>query len=61
MVIIISANIIVVIIGVPIVESTFTSVDNHKVGRTDLSFLKVLIMLNIDVYFISSILLPTLF
>ena len=61
MVIIIIATIIVVIIGVPIVKSNCTSMDDQKVVGDDLSFVKVLFMLNTDMCFISSILLARLF
>ena len=60
-VIIINANIIVVNMGVPIVESNLTSVDDQKVGKNDLSLVKVLFMLKTDMCFISCILLAKLF
>ena len=55
--IIINTNIIVAIIGVPIVENNLTSMDDQKVGSNDLILVKVLFMLNRDMYFISGILL----
>ena len=60
LVIIINASIIVVIIGVPIIESNSTIVDDQKVGGDNLSFLKVLFMLNTDMCFFSGILLARL-
>ena len=59
--VIINATVIAVIIGVPFVESKFTSVDDQKVGGDDLHFVKVLLMLNTDMCFISGILLAGLF
>ena len=59
-IIIINASIIVVVIGLPIVESNFTFMDDQKVGGDDLHFVKVLFMLNTDICFISSILLAKL-
>ena len=61
MVIIINTNIMVVIMGVPIVESNLTSVDDQKVGGNNLSLVKVLFLLNTDMCFISGILLAKLF
>ena len=59
-VIIINTNIIVVIIGVTIIESNLTSVDDQRVGRNDLSLVKVLFILNTYMCFISGILLARL-
>ena len=56
MVIIINTNIMVVIMGVPIVESILASVDDQKVGGSDLGLVKVLCMLNTNMCFISGIL-----
>ena len=61
MVIIINASIIVVIIELPIVESSFTFMDDQKVGGDDLSLVKVLFMLNTNMCIISGILLARLF
>ena len=49
-VIIINASTVVVVIGVPIIESNFTFIGDQKVGRDDLSFVKVLFMLNTDMF-----------
>ena len=59
--IIINTIIMVVIIGVPMVENSLTSVDDKKVGSNDLILFKVLFMLNTDMCFISGILLAILF
>ena len=49
-VIIINASIIVAIIGVPIVKSNFTFVDDQTVGGDHVSFVMVLFMLNTDMF-----------
>ena len=49
-VIIINAGTIVVMIEVPIAESNFTFIGGQKVGGGDLSFVKVLLMLNADTF-----------
>ena len=59
--VIINANIMIVIIGMPMVENSLTFVDNQKVGGNDLILVKVLFMLNTDMCFISHILLAMLF
>ena len=61
MVTIINASIIVVIIGVPIIESNFILIGDQNVGGYDLCFVKVLFMLSADMCFISSTLLARLF
>ena len=60
-IIIINASIMVVIIEMLMVESNFTFMDDQKVGGDDLSFVKVLLMLNTDMCLISSVLLARLF
>ena len=59
-VIIINTNIMVLAMGVPIVQTNLTSVDDQKVSRNDLSLAKVLFMLNTDMSFISGILFAML-
>ena len=59
--VIINTNIMIVVIGLLIVGSNLTSVDDQNVGGNDLSLVKVLFMLNTDMCFISGILLAKLF
>ena len=54
--IIITINIMIVIIGVPMFENNLSSVDGQKVGVDDLILVKVLFMLNKDMCVISCIL-----
>ena len=55
-----NSNIMVIIMGEPVVESNLTSVDDQKVDGNDLCLIKVLFMLNTDMCFISGILLAKL-
>ena len=47
----------IIIMGVPMLKSNLTSVDDQKQGGSDLIFIKVLFMLNTYMCFISDILL----
>ena len=59
--IIINTIIIIAIMGVSMVEKSWTFVDDQKVGGNDIILVKVLFILNIDMCFISGILLAMLF
>ena len=48
---IINNNMMIAIIGVPMVENNSTSVDDQKVSGNDLILVKVLLMLNADVFY----------
>ena len=54
---IINNNIMITIIGVPMVVNNLTSMDYQRVGSDNLIFIKVLFMLNADMCFISGIFL----
>ena len=57
----INKNIMIAVIGVPIVENNLTSMDYQKLGGNDLILVKVLFMLNTNMCFISHILLAKFF
>ena len=57
----INNNIMIAIIGVPMVESNLISMDDQKVGGNDLILVKVLFMLNTAMCFTLGILLTRLF
>ena len=59
--IIINNNILFTIIEVSMVENNLTSVDDQKVGGNNLILVKVLFMLNTDMFSISGILLARFF
>ena len=52
---IINNNIMIAIIGVPMVEKNLTSMDDKNVGGNGLSLVQVVFMLNTDMFFISGI------
>ena len=54
--IIINNNIMIGVIGVPMVQNNLTSMDDQKVGGNDLILVKILFMLNTDMCLISGIL-----
>ena len=48
-------NIIITVIGIPVVENTLKFVDDQKLGGNDLSFINILLILKMDTCFISGI------